>query len=186
MDVKPLAPDLGAEWVLDKLRPHARLQHSPQPSSPGPRWPPLDRGAPSFLPRKAKAPSLRRTQHDLMTVGPGTGNPLTPRGSPSPLQEEWELLLENLIGGPHVPGTVLHQVLARATGRRWVGSHPTTTASLRVRSGSSIPRVRLGVCHSPPPRAPLQHHTWKFSRMSFILPLTNSSRGSFSKEGPPT
>lgn len=142
MDVKPLAPDLGAEWVLDKLRPHTRLQHSPQPSSPGRRWPPLDRVAPSFLPRKAKASSLR-TQHHLMTVGPGTGNPLTPRGShrgsPSPLQEEWELLLENLIGGPHVPGTVLHQVLARATGRRWVGSHPTTTASLRVRSGRSNP-----------------------------------------------
>ena len=61
-----------------------------------------------------------------------TGNPLTPRGSqggtPSPLQEEWKLLLENLIGGPHVLGTVLHQVLAQATGRRRVGSHPTTAA----------------------------------------------------------
>lgn len=31
----------------------------------------------------------------------------------SPLQEEWQLLLENLIGGPHITGTVLHQILAQ-------------------------------------------------------------------------
>lgn len=151
---------------------------------PGPRWPPL------LQPRKARTPSPRKTQNHLMTMGPSTRNPLTPRGShrPPPLTSPRRVVAA--AGKPRRWPTHPGNSTASGPGtgnRKVLGGQPChCLRGAQVRSGSCHPRGHLEVCHSLSPRTRLQHHTWKFSRMSFMLPLTNNSRGSFSKGGPPT
>lgn len=68
-----------------------------------------------------------------------------------------------------------------------MGSQPTPTTGFQGEVWQLYsPGPVKGSAAAPFHRAPRQHRTWKFSRMSFMLPLTNSSRGSFRKGGPPT
>lgn len=181
--------------MLNKLGPHVGRPAQPSALPPGPLQKPraqvatTGQNGSSLSARKGQGPQPENGPAPPEDSGPGTGDALTP-GFPQ---------------GPHLtsPGRV-----AAAAGRphRWPTRPGHSTASgpgtgdrkalggqpshYHRRSQGQVwqrcSRVQLGACHSPPPQSHPQHHTWKFSRTSFMLPLTNSSRGSFSKGGPPT
>lgn len=87
---------------------------------------------------------------------------------PWPLHEEWELLSEHLMCRLHIQGAVLHELLLRPTDNNvhWIPSFGT----------AGIQHVQICMCTL----------TWKFSRTSVMVPLTNISRASFFRGSPPT
>lgn len=145
---------------------HRKLTHSPQPSPPGLHRNPGSRTQVAtdtlsdsvFSTQKGQGPQPEKDPAPPKDRGHRYREAAEPQGSyqgpPSPLQEERQLLLENLIGGPHVLGTVLHQVLAQATGRRWVGSHPTAIARSQGQVWQLYSLGSARVCHAHLPRPP--------------------------------
>lgn len=110
----------------------------------------------------------------------------------SPLHEERQLLLEHLIGGPDIAGTVRHQLLGTQrdvtrTGRSCRAQHssPPTHKSFAPNSlKGKKPNPKAVSCPGAIPR--ITAHTWKLFLTSAMVPLTNSSRASFCSGSPPT